>query len=252
MRDFTEIDWKQLIVALARKWWLIVGCALAAGILTYAYTANFITPMYRASVSIYVNNVTQVEYSEYISSSNLATSQKLVNTYVSIITSNRVLSKVVEQSELDLTVSQVRGMMSASSVDDTEMFNIYVSSADPELAARVANAIAEVAPDEIAEILEGSSTKIIDYAEVPQYRYSPSYRKNTLLGCCVGGALAVVYVALWALLDKRIKTEDDLERLFDLPVLGVIPEFDAEPRKSSRYDYRYKYAARQEKDGDKT
>lgn len=241
MQDFTELDLKQLVVALLHKWWLLGLCALLAGGLSYFYTAHFITPLYRASVSIYVNNVNDsaVGTSEYISATNLATSQRLVTTYVNIIKSNTVLRKVVEQSGLDLSVAQVRGMMTASSVDDTEMFNIYVSNADPELAAQVANAIAEVAPDEIANILEGSSTKIIDYAEVPQYRYTPSFRKNTLLGCCVGGALAVAYVVLRTILDKRIKSEEDLERLFDLPVLGIVPEFDAEHRKSSKYSYGY-------------
>ncbi len=247
MQDFTELDLKQLIVALLRKWWLIGLCALLAGVIFYFYTANFITPMYRASVSIYVNNGSNTTEgaSEYISGTNLATSQRLVTTYVNIIKSNTVLRKVVEQSGLDLSVERVRGMMTASSVDDTEMFNIYVSSADPEQAAQVANAIAEVAPDEIAKILEGSSTKIIDYAEVPRYRYTPSFRTNTFLGCCVGGVLAVVYVVLRTILDKRIKSEEDLERLFDLPVLGIIPEFDSEHKKSSKYDYGYGTAGKE-------
>lgn len=241
MQDFKELDLKQLIVALLRKWWLIGLCALLVGGAAYFYTSHFITPMYRASVSIYVNNGSAQtgSDSDYISGTNLATSQRLVTTYVNIIRSNRVLQKVVEQSDLGLTVEQIRNMMSASSVEDTEMFYIYVSSADPQLAAQVANAVAAVAPDEIADILEGSSTKIIDYAEVPIYRYTPSFRKNTFLGCCVGAALAVVYVVLRTILDKRIKSEDDLERLFDLPVLGVIPEFDSERKKNGKYDYSY-------------
>lgn len=248
MRDFTELDLRQLIVAVLCKWWLIAACALVMGGVSYFYTSHFITPLYRASVSIYVNNVSEKaeNTSEYISGSNLATSQRLVTTYVNIIKSNTVLRKVVEQSGLDLTVEQVRGMMTASSVDNTEMFNIYVSSPSPERAAQVANAIAEVAPDEIANILEGSSTKIIDYAEVPKFRYTPSFRRNTFIGCCVGGTLAVAYVALWTVLDKRIKGEDDLERLFDLPVLGVIPEFMVEHVSGSKYGYGYEEKAEKE------
>lgn len=250
MQDFTELDLKQLVVALLRKWWLIGLCALLIGGLSYFYTSHFITPMYRASVSIYVNNASSKaeDTGDYISGTNLATSQRLVKTYVNIIKSDTVLQKVVEQSGLDLTAEQIRAMMTANSVDDTEMFEIHVSSADPELAARVANAIADAAPDEIANILEGSSTKIVDYAKVPQYRYTPSFRRNTFLGCCVGGALAVVYVVLRTLLDKRIKSEDDLERLFDLPVLGIIPAFDSDHKKSSKYDYGY--AGQAEKGGD--
>ena len=239
MQDFTEIDLKRLILALIHKAWLLVLCALVAGALAYFYTANFITPMYRASVSIYVNNTNpQMGNTSYISGSDLATAQRLVNTYVNIIRSDTVLEKVAQQSGLDITTNQIRGMMTAESVENTEIFNINISSADPELAAHLANAIAEVAPEEISNFLEGSSTKIIDYAKVPEYRYYPSYRQNTFLGLCIGGALGVVYVVLRTILDVRIKGEEDLERLFDLPVLGAIPDF-ADNRKGSGYYGHY-------------
>lgn len=250
MQEFSEIDLKQLILVLLHKAWLIVLCALLMGAAAYAYTANFITPLYRASVSIYVNNANPQlgSNSTYISGTDLATAQRLVNTYVNIIRSNTVLEKVAEQSGLDITAEQIRNMMTAESVEDTEIFEIHISSADPVLAAQVANAIAEVAPDEISNFLEGSSTKIIDYAQVPQYRYTPSFRQNTLLGCCAGGLLAAVYVVLRTILDVRIKSEEDLERLFDLPVLGAIPDFSTENRSGGRYG-QYGYVGRREKSG---
>lgn len=243
MRDFTEIDLKELFFALLYKSWLIVLCALIAGGLSYLYTDNFITPMYRASVSIYVNNTTPaLEGSSYISGGDLATAQRLVSTYVNIIKSNTVLEKVVEKSGLDISKEAVRGMMAANPVENTEIFEIHISSADPERAALVANAIAEVAPDEIANFLEGSSTKIIDYAEVPQFRYTPSYRKNVFLGLVVGAGLACVYIVLRTILDVRIKSEEDLERLFELPVLGTIPEFGAGHKGGKYGHHRYGYS----------
>lgn len=242
MQDFAEIDLKELAIGLVKKWWMILLSALIVGGIAYVYTANFITPMYRATVTIYVNNLsgsTDGGYHEYISATNLATSQRLVTTYVNIIKSNTVLKKVIEQSGMDLTVEQVRNMMTASAVEDTEMFNVHVSNADPELAAAIANVIADVAPDEIANILEGSSTKIIDRAEIPQYRYTPSFRKNTFLGCTAGAIVAAGYIVLCILLDQRIKDEEELDRLFNLPVLGEIPEFDPSRAKKGKHSYGY-------------
>lgn len=242
MKDFAEIDLKEIVLGLLKKWWLLLLSALIVGGAAYAYTANFITPQYRATVTIYVNNFSVSEesgYPEYISATNLATSQRLVTTYVNIIKSNTVLKKVIEQSGMDMTVEQVRNMMTASAVENTEMFNVHVSNADPVLAAIIANVIADVAPDEIANILEGSSTKIIDRAEVPQYRYTPSFRKNTFLGCAAGAILAAVYVVLRILLDQRIKSQEDLDRLFNLPILGEIPEFDPNRSKKGKYSQGY-------------
>ena len=241
MQDFSEIDLKQLLLALIHKAWLLVLCALIAGGIAYVYTANFITPLYRASVSIYVNNASpQAGNGSYISGSDLATAQRLVNTYVNIIRSNTVLEKVAQQSGMDITAEQIRSMMTAGAVEDTEIFEIYITSPEPELSAHLANTIAEVAPGKISNFLEGSSTKIIDYAQVPQFRSYPSYRQNVLLGLCVGGALGVAYVVLRTILDVRIKSEEDLERLFDLPVLGAIPDF-ADTKKGGGYYGRYGY-----------
>ena len=234
-RDVLEIDLWKLLLLYLRRWRLIVLCGLAAAVVALVYTANFITPLYRASVTVYVNSVKANQQVDYISASNLATSQQLVNTYVNIIRSDTVLEKVVENAGLEYSAAQIRGMMTAAQVDETELFTVFISHPDPEMAARIANAVANVAPGEIEEFVEGSSTKIIDYAKVPTSRYTPSYRKNTLLGGIVGVFLALLYVTLLYLLDVRIKSEEDLTQLFDLPMLGQIPAFEENDRKKAEY-----------------
>ena len=74
---------------------------------------------------------------------------------------------------------------------------------------------------------------IIDPAKVPTHRYTPSYRKNAFMGCAAGLLLAVVYVTLLYLMDVRIKNEEDLTQLFDLPMLGQIPSFAENERKKA-------------------
>jgi capsular polysaccharide biosynthesis protein len=247
-----EIDLMELARALWKKAWLLVLCAVLGAALAFGYTYNFVTPLYKASVTIYVNNGTEqvVGGGDYISASNLATSQKLVTTYVNILQSNKVLNKVIKQAKLDIQPETLRKMMTADSVNDTEMFEVSISSPYPELSAQLVNVIAKVAPDEIAEIVEGSSTKIIDYAEVPEKPYTPSYQKNVMMGFLLGFVLAAAYVCLATLLDKRIRTEDDLEQLFHLPVLGVIPDFEAKPSKNTKYSYGYEYASKSGENGE--
>lgn len=226
-----EIDLWELALLYLRRWRLLAVCCILAAALALAYTLGCVTPLYRASITVYVNSVKNSQQIDYVSASNLATSQQLVNTYVNIIRSDTVLEKVIEQAELSCTAKDLRAMMTAEQVDETELFTVYISHPDPEMAAKIANAVAQVAPGEIEGFVDGSSTKIIDYAKVPQARYSPSYKKNVLLGGMLGGVLAVAYVTAAHLLDVRIKREEDLERLFDLPVLGQIPAFEDEKKK---------------------
>jgi len=139
-----------------------------------------------------------------------------------------VLDKVIAEGKLDMTTAQLRGLMDAKSVDETEMFRVSISHADPNTAANIANAIAAVAPTEIQNIMIGSATKVIDYAKVPQAPSSPSMTRNTILGGMIGFLLAVAVVVAQQLLDRRIKTEEDLTRIANVPVLGVIPDFHSE------------------------
>ena len=94
MENIKEINLSELAAALLKKAWLIVVCAVIIGGLTFAYTANFITPMYRSSVKIYVNNRQNTSQNTGISSSDLATSQRLVATYINILSSDTVLQEV--------------------------------------------------------------------------------------------------------------------------------------------------------------
>lgn len=242
----SEIDLQELLLYYLHHWWVIVMCVVAMVGVVLAYTNLFITPIFRAKVTIYVNNSINSGNVEYVTSGDLTVSQKLVNTYVNIIKSDTVLQKVSDEKELPYTATQLRGMIAASQVDSTEIFDVYVSNPDPKMAAAIANAIAEVAPGEIANFVEGSSTKIIDYAKVPGEPSSPNYTKNALIGFLIGFVIAAVYLTIRYLLDVHINDADDLDRMFEYPVLGQIPDI-AQVRSRTRGAYaRYEEDAEDE------
>lgn len=219
-----EIDIQEMIFNYLHHWWVIAVCAIAFFAMALAYTNLFITPQYRASVKVYVNNSVSTSSVEAIASADLSVSQRLVKTYVNIIRSDTVLQKVSEEKNLPYAAAQLRGMITASQVDNTEIFDVYVTHPDPKMAAEIANAIADVAPGEIAGFVEGSSTKIIDYAKVPTAPFTPNYVNNALIGLAIGAVLAVVYLTIRYLLDVRILDAEDLENMFEYPVLGQVPD----------------------------
>ena len=227
-QDMLQIDIWKLVQLYLKKWWVIALFALTAAAISLFYTAKFITPLYRTNVTIYVNNNirTSEEHQEYVSGGDLSTSQRLVSTYTNMLTSDTVLERVAEATGINCSAGSLRGMISASQVGETEIFKVYVTSADPVEAATVANAIAQTAPDVIADFVEGSSTKIIDYAKVPTGRFTPSYKNNVIKGFAIGVLAAVALLTLQSLLDVRIKEESDLTDLFDIPVLGQIPDLE--------------------------
>ena len=199
---------------------------------TLLITAVFITPHYKASVTFYVNNASSMQQIESISSANLSTSMRLVQTYVNIIKSNTVLTDVIEEGNLNCSPNDIRKIMKAEQVDETEMFTVSISHSDAATAAHIANTIAKVAPGSISSIVEGSSTKIIDYAGTPLKPYTPNYQKNIVLGVLLGIIIVCVVQTLRYLFDMRLTDEEDINAYFTAPVLGSIPSFELAPSKN--------------------
>lgn len=239
MEKAKEINLLALGKSLLRKAWLIVLCAVVFGIGGYIYTSHCVAPMYRSSILLYVNNSAKTDNTDNISSSDLATSQRLVKTYIIILRSDPVMEKVAANLERStgkkLSGGAINGMITAGAENETEVFRVSVSSTDPVLAAQVANAVAAVAPKEIETVILGSSAKVVQHATVAGAPYSPNKTRQAALTAIIGAVLAVAFVLVREFMDVRIKTEEDLVEICDAPILGYIPELGMES--SAKYSY---------------
>jgi capsular polysaccharide biosynthesis protein len=231
-----EIDLGKLAGAVLRRWWAVICAALVGGLIAFAVTRFFMVPLYSATVKLYVNNTTETAKS--ITSSDIVASKSLVETYITIIRSDAVLEEVLEKTGAnDYTAKSLNAMLTAGALNATEVFYITVTSAFPAEATALANAIAEVAPEHLSEIVIGSSVKIVDAAKTPSEPSSPSYMMNCAIGLLLGAMLSILAVALLAALDARIVAEPDLQSISELPVLGAITDFSVASRPGYGYGY---------------
>lgn len=220
-----EIDLRKIFLMLKKKLIFIILIGLIGAALSGCITNFFVAPKYTTSVSFYVNsnNDSLISSSGTITSSDYDASQKLVNTYIFVVKSNNFREKVADAIGNNMTAGQIKSMISCSQVEDTLAFQVGVTSTDAELAAEVANTIAELAPDEIVRVLKVGGVEVIDYATIPTSPSSPNLQKNILIGFIAAFALAFVIFFISELFDTRIMEESDLTRDFEIPVLGTIP-----------------------------
>ncbi|MBQ3135273.1 MAG: hypothetical protein IJB75_05635 [Oscillospiraceae bacterium] len=228
-RDGIEINIRKLVFACLDKWWLIVLCAVIAATAAGLVTAKMIQPKYRSTVTMYVNNASNYEKVNYISSSNLSAAEQLVSTYIGIISTDTVLEQVGKQAG-GMTAGQVRACLATQQVGETVLFRVGISHTDPATALRIARAVEDVMPDALSAIVEGSSTKVVDRAKLATAPYSPNIKKNCMMGGAVGSMVAVLIIVLLHILDVRIKDEEDLIALSKYPVLGQVPEFTGDSK----------------------
>lgn len=241
-----ELDLFQVVNILWQKALIIILAATIFGAASFAGTFFFISPKYKATTSMYVNNSSfsfgATSFS--ITSSELSASNTLVSTYIYILESRTTLEEVISEAGLSYTYEDLEKMIDARAVSDTAAFDVTVESENPVEAELVANTIAKILPDRIAEIVDGSSVRIVDYAIIPAHRSSPSYIKNTLIGALIGGILcSAVVLAMFVTSEKRnddIRSVDDLKDMYpDIPVLALIPDMRISGKKGYYYSSYY-------------
>ncbi|MFA7197172.1 MAG: Wzz/FepE/Etk N-terminal domain-containing protein [Anaerovoracaceae bacterium] len=224
---------------------LILLITVLSGVLAFSVSQFGLTPYYESSVKLFVNN-SRIGQADTTSISDLNASERLVNTYMEIVKSNTVLQKVSDSSGTGHSVAQLKQMVSTQSVKNTEIFYVTVTSDDPAGAQKLANQIAKDAPAEIMDFVEATSVKVIDYATLPTEPSTPNVKLNTAIGFLLGLILSVLLVLLLDMLDVTIRSEEDLTKLVDIPVLGVIPTIDMLDSKANGYGKRAGYRSHYE------
>ena len=244
--EYFEID----LMLLARELWrnalIIILSALIAGAAVLAGTAFFISPTYEATATFYVNNssisIGSTSYS--ISAGELSASSSLVNTYLRILKSRTTLEDVIDQGGLSYNYSQLRKMLTTTVESNSATFDATITSTSPTEAEHIVNTIAAVLPDRVAEIVDGSSVRIIDYAIIPEHRAGPNYMKNLAIGCLAGAFIAAAIIAWRCIINEQndvtIHSSDELRQLYpDIKMLAMIPDMRLSQKKGYYYSSYY-------------
>ena len=240
-KEYYVIDIVHIIKFIWYRIWAVVIAGVLAASAGFCVSAFIIKPTYSSSIMMYVNNssfsLNDVGFS--ISSSQISAAQSLVKTYNVLLQNRTTLERVVAETGLPYTWKDISGMIEASSVNETEVMRITVTSKDPYDSAKIANGIAVVLPQRVAEIVEGASMEVVDSAVPNLNKVAPAIRNYTLVGFVLGAMLAVAVLAIKAMLDNTIHDEDYILQNYDYPILAKIP--DLMDVGSKNYGYRYKY-----------
>ena len=83
----------------------------------------------------------------------------------------------------------------------------------------------------MSEIYKINNVQVVDQAEVDAIPSNINHAKDIMIFACVGIVVSVMYVLIANMLDTTIKTAEEVEKEFKVPVLASIPLYNFEPVK---------------------
>jgi capsular exopolysaccharide synthesis family protein len=214
-------------ITVLRKGWVFILVLALVGVAAAAGFSVLKKPIYSASAQVFVSTETSGSAAD-LAQGNTFTQQRVL-TYSNLVSTPIVLLPVIARLHLNMTTDQLAQLVSADAPTNTTLIAINVSDTDPVRAADIANATSQSLTNVVENIeatdADGSSTvKLtrVKQADVPSSPVSPNVPVNVVLGLLVGLALGLGVAVLREALDNRVRTEQDVEKISDKPVVGGI------------------------------
>lgn len=218
-----EIDVLYLLRKLWSKKFFIVFVGLLVGTIALLGSVFFMKPKYTSTTRIYVVSRSS---DTSLTNQDLQAGSYLVNDYKEVITSSEVLSSVIDQEKLSMSVGELSKDIAVTIPTDTRVISIAVTDTDAQRACDIANTVREVAAEKIKAVTKVDDVTTLESATKPNHPSSPNVKKNAAIGALAGVFLAVVGILVAEVLDDRVRRPEDVEEVLGMTLLGVVPDID--------------------------
>lgn len=231
---------QRIVGVLLHRIKFIILATVVMGLLFFMYSRFVIAPMYSTSTMIYVQNYSS---SQRESANDKSSTTKKADDDTTKKTTNEENQKIypadisasANLAEICVTLFKNSDEMTAlydgctvnvDVADGTFFITITVDGTDAQKCANVANQLAEKAAEVYNSKFSYGQIGTLRQAKVPSAPYAPSNTKNMFIGAAIGLIASCLISILIELIDTTIKSEDDIQDIYGIPIFAEIPDFE--------------------------
>lgn len=223
MEEEMTLDLREIFDIVKKRKWIIIIITLSLTLITGILSFFVLPPTYEAQVSVLIgkmpdNQQQQIQYNDVMMY------QKLLKTYSEIAKSRLVAESTIKQLNKDLTYEDFSKLITVTPQVDTQIMMLKARSKDPKDAMDTVNALSENFIKEAMRLYPTGNVQIIDSAAMPDKPIKPKKKLNIAIAFVLGLMISFGLVFLLEYMDNTIKTEEDVEKYLDIPVIGIIPK----------------------------
>ena len=220
------ISISEIFEALKKRWLLIVSITLVATLISGVLSFFVIKPTYETSTKVFIGK--EESNLEGYNTNDIQMYQKLLQTYAETIRTNEVIQAAINNTNIDLTVKDVKDNLRVTPITDTQILQIKYQNKNPEVAKEILENITNEFVVLAKELVPNGNVRVIEAVQLPENPVAPNKTMNVAIAFLLGLMVSVGLVFLIEYLDNTFKNKENLERELDIPVLGVIPLVDEE------------------------
>ena len=230
LRDLLIYFRKHLVLFFA----MVVLCVLAGT----AYTILVQKPEYKSRATIILSS----DKSKTTVQNEITANKNLIDTYTEVVKSHRVLDRVISENNLADSFETLSTKISVSSLKNTEIISISVVDKEAYRSYEIANWVADIFKEEISQIYNDTSVNILDHAVEPRSPYNVDVVKQEIIYMVAGMVLGGGIILVLFYFDRTIKTTEQIEEIFKLPIFGKVHKLETEKQKKKRKKLEAKLA----------
>lgn len=223
------ISMMQIIAILRKHIRMIWGTTFVVTLAVAFVTFFVMAPKYQSTTQLLVNR----KLSSEMQAAQLQQTQadvQMINTYKDIITSPTVLKsvdkKVKNYPGYPGSMDALKGEISVSSQQNSQVFSVTVKSTDPYTSAEVANLTAKTFKKKVGKIMRIDNVSIVSPASIEKSPVSPRKTLNLLAGIVVGLLLGIGFAFIRDITDTTVTSEEFLTNDLGVTSLGIVNEID--------------------------
>lgn len=219
-----EIDLKELFNFVKNKIGLLIVITVGISLVGVIYGLFIQKPLYQSYTTVILGGNGSVNST--ITQSDITLAKNLVSTYSEIVKSRKVLGKVIEELDLDISYSELYNKVSVASVNNTEIIKIIVSDENGVNAKNIANVTAQVFTGEVINYYKMNNVNVLDEAIVSENPYNINVPKQLVIYMLLGLFVSAGILFVIFYFDRTIKNVEQVENKIKLPILGSVQVYE--------------------------
>jgi len=222
-----EIDIKQIIKQLIKWKTLIILLTVVLALTGYLVAKVKYKPTYQASGTFMSKPNANASTGTAISSSDIIMSQQLANTFKVVLLSKNMLDIISTEINNEEDSKFIKEAITIDVVKSSQIMKITATTMNPDLSARIVNAILTKAPGIINEKIKMGSMMSLNNARVPNSPVKDTDRTLfPVIGAIMGFLISAGIALVAEMFSKTVKSPYDIKNLLGQDLLGTVPSFE--------------------------